>query len=120
MLRNYKRDVIGSVDVAAGVTGVILSERWPIAISGAVVKLGIGVSDLTLWATAQFTLRVNGVPVRDYEDVRDQLGTIAEPSDVSVPIEPYSLVELVVKNGGAALGKFAGRFKIEEVEGGAR
>lgn len=112
---NYFRDYFASVSVAAGASATIWSKRW-IGEQGMGYGLGVGVQDPNLWATVEFNVEINGVPVLDYGKIQDRIGSPDQMTPVRIPIPPYAMIEFKVTNGGASETLFFGRLLCKTME----
>lgn len=81
-------DEYGSVTVAAGATETIISKRVSPQVGLCwLTVFGHGIDTLTAFADSIFRINVNGVPVNNYNDIRDQLAQFSDPQ----PIAPIVL-----------------------------
>lgn len=110
----YKSDLPRSADVGIGATVAVISERW-VSVPGVITHLGVGIQDSNQWANGFFQLRINGMIVRDYGMITDQIGRFDDPTPVEVFVPPGALIEMLGTNNNAAQAKMAARLKIEEI-----
>jgi hypothetical protein len=113
---NYFRDFFRSASIVAGVIGTVIIEETWIGMRGVAFSLGVGVQDPNLWATTVFRFMVNGVPVLDYGNIADRIGSIDLMTPVKIDLPPYARITVECDNNGGSNSLFAARLQCRTIE----
>lgn len=105
-------DEFASATIAAGANADVLAFRVDTQSRiGYLTRLGHGI-DVAAWATTVWSIRVNGVPVRFYGNVQDQIGTFDDPAEIGpVVVRAGDLVSVNVANNDIGAHLFAVRLR---------
>lgn len=115
-LKTQGFDETNSVNVVAGVTGTILySLRIPHSTALKIKHFGNNVQPVGGWGLTTWRLKINGASIRPLREVKDQLGTIGDPTELGeTPIaRGGDLLEIEVDNTSATNNNISARLKGE-------
>lgn len=78
-----------------------------------VTLFGHAIDNVSLWSVSVWRITINGVVVRDYNDIRDQLAEFVDPQPVGpIRVEPGQVIGVEVdNNSGATNGIYGARLR---------
>jgi len=107
-------DAYASASVpAATVDQVLVTLTVPQQAHRAYLTLfGHGIDDVSAWPLSVWRIRRNRIPVRDYNNIQDQLAEFQDPKEVGpVVIHAGETVDVVVTNNTALAHLYAARIR---------
>ena len=92
-------DFEASKNVTAGSTETLFSFQVPENNILVFRKFGNDIDNMSAWGSVTFSINKNGIGVYPYENIKDQLGFLAIPKDISqIKLNPFDTLTIKVKN----------------------
>jgi len=106
-------DYFASLVIIPAATSDIFRVTLPASFRrGFITALGIGIDDPTAFQTSVFSVRVNDIADRYYQNIQDQLAPFNEPREIApILVKPTDIVSVRGINNGAANRLYAARIR---------
>ena len=92
-------DYESSKSVTAGSTETLFTFQVPENNILIFRKFGNDLDIMGAWGSVTFSINKNGIGVYPYENIKDQLGFLAIPKDISqIQLNPFDILTIEVKN----------------------
>jgi len=113
MLYDYE----SSTNVTAGATKTLFSYQVPAGCILVFRKFGNDLSDVSGWGNVSFSIQKNGVGLDPYDNIKDQIGYLSMPKDISaIKINPFDIIEIKITNNYSATLKAGIVFQYDLLE----
>jgi len=106
-------DYFASLSIANGVTIDVFRQIVPASFKrGFITAFGMGIDDPSAFITTIFSIRVNDIADRYYQNIQDQLAPFSEPREIApILIQPNDVLSVRVTNNGAVPKLYAARLR---------